>query len=370
MTQADLWLDAREKTRELYQPSLTNLVKMRTVSLPGRAVKQSLASINLGRDKACLAIDLNHWREAQVKRIPEYQDAGVDLFIGRLGGPTRWVYGDWRYAEDKTWRMMLEQCAKIGIEPGQTVGYLVENPFLGEDASYTDDHHAQLCDQYTSGGAMPGAFILDQEVDKCWKNGKDTFCTHINLTRSLSNNMDKIYKKFRRMVGLYTGRWFVDAHTRLNYETLFNNLNGDGSYAGKQRWLWLAWLPVPFKENFAALEEALSKLPNPTSDQLNRFLRIGNSEADLWQFTFTLKLPGDPIGVDASVSLKPWSELAAYLGLTGAVTPPPADPPTEPPAPPTDPDLTARVGALSQELTALTQRFDAALTHLKGAGEV
>jgi hypothetical protein len=352
----DLWWQAREHSRKVNRLYRTfNPVVVKVMSFAGKPVRPVLSALALGRDrsKVTLAIDLNKYREPQVARVEEYRDAGVDLFIGRMGGPTRWVDGQWNYAEDKTWRMMLENLAKIGIEPVQTVGYGVQNPFIGGESNYTDDHFSTYLNQWGQGGADPGAYMCDTEVNTCWRNGVEITQTPVNMIRSLANDTEKVWQRFKKICGIYSGKWFFNKVGLDHYVTYFDNINR----GEMRRPVWLAWLPQTINREFTNLEEILDILIVPTESQKNAYLRIGSTEALLWQFLFNLRLPGDSVGVDASVSLLPKEDVLKALNMGTQPEPP------KPPEPEPEPDnaLTARV----EVLEALAGQHGAQLEKIK-----
>jgi hypothetical protein len=165
-----------------------------------------------------------------------------------------------------------------------------------------------------------------------------------NLVNSLRINTQNTWEKFRRMVGIYTARWFVNASGLNEHITYLDNINRPE--VGKQRPMWYAWYAQTYAEQYTNLRDSLTKLIDPTVTQTNSLLQCGSfSLADFWQFTYTLKLTGDDIGVDASVSLASKAEVFAAFGLKTGTTPPP------PPPPPPDPTAVTRA-----EFDALTAR--------------
>lgn len=352
----DLWWEARQHTAELQdEVGKPGLFKMISMSLPGKPVVQSLAAANLGRANAALAIDLNHYRPN--RNLKAFRDAGVDIFILRIGGPTRWVDGNWGYKIDATYKPYLEQCDRIGVL-GQTIGYIVHNPF----ESYTingatgETIHTELIDDWTSGGYMPQAFCYDHEVATAWRStGAEIKATNYNLVKSLEVNTDNTYKKFKRAVGIYTARWFTNANAPSEHTIYFDNVNKPESAGGpgKQRPMWWAWYPPTENTTYTNLQNALEKLLVPTPDQIMKLLQQGSySLADLWQFTSALKLAGgmldgsnDTAGVDGSVSLNSLTECLAAWGLKPIGTAP-----NEPPVEPLPTDWEEQAAALAGRL--------------------
>lgn len=332
----DLWWEARNSHRPNRVIELARNVMQ---SLPGRPTKAVFSALALGRESAALAVDLNKYRAD--RSIQAMKDAGVDIFILRMGGPLQWAEGNWKYTLDPTYRPYLEQCDKAGVLD-RTIGYIVHNPFeeRSENGATGETVHTELIDEWTSGGYMPKAFCYDHEVAKCWRGQTEITCTNYNLVKNLEVNTANTYKKFRRMVIIYTARWFTNTYGPTEHATYLDNVNKPESMggAGKQRPLWWAWYPQTYTKTYTNLQDGLSDLLQPTPEQTNKFLQLGSySLADLWQFTDRLKLAGgmldgkdDTAGVDASVSLAPLSEVLEALGLGGTTEPeePPVEPPT------------------------------------------
>lgn len=348
----DLWWEARQKTAQQAKASIGLSNAFRSISMsvagaPTRAI--SVAAANLGRDKAGLAIDLNKYRPG--RDLARFVDAGVDAFILRIGGPGQWVSGNWRYTEDATFRPYMEQADKIGML-NRTVGYIIHNPF--EDWRLENNVHVDLLNQWTGGGYMPASLCLDHEIATCWQNGQETRITPFNLVSSLAAVTDKMAKKFKKPVSIYTARWFTNSNGPTEHVTYFDNINKPASLGGpgKQRPSWFAWYPQSFTKEYANLEDSLSELIIPTGDQTGKFLAIGSyTTADLWQYTDRLKLTGDPTGVDANVTLGTLDSFLQTFGL-GAQKPPDPDPDPEPE--PIPEDIEARLQALEGAVSELT----------------
>lgn len=334
MVERDLWWEARQS----HQPSqVMELARDVIQSLPGRPAKKVFAALSLGRENAALAIDLNKYRPN--RNLKAYQDAGVVIFILRIGGPGAWIEGDWRYQMDATYKPYLEQCDKIGVLD-RTIGYIVHNPFeiWTQNGATGETVHTELLDDWTSGGWMTKAFCYDHEVAECWRGATKITCTNVNLVKSLAENTLNTWKKFHRMVGVYSARWFINSFGLAEHITYFDNINKPESEggAGKQRPAWWAWYPQTLSKVYANLQDSLADLLQPTADQTGKFLQCGSySLADLWQFTSCLKLAGamldgkdDTIGVDASVSLGTLTEACAAFGLGAAMPPEPPVPPS------------------------------------------
>jgi hypothetical protein len=349
----DLWLDAREQTRKAGRLNIgERLVRWVTQSLPGRATSMTAYAIPNASGRG-LAIDLNKYRPG--RNLKAYQDAGVDIFILRMGGPARWYDGDWQYTLDPTYRPYMEQLETLGLLH-RTIGYIVHNPFevYTINGATGETVHTELIDDWCAGGNtyMPAAFAYDHEVATCWRGATEITCTPYNLVKSLEVNTANTYRKFRRMVGIYTARWFVDKYARTEHIVYLDNVNKPESLggAGMQRPMWYAWYPQTFSKQYTDLRQSLEDLISPTPTQINNFLQCGShSLATLWQYTSTLKLTGDDIGVDANVT---WGTLSDFLYAWGlpAEPEPPDDPgdPEDPgdPGEPADPDTAAALARI------------------------
>lgn len=323
----DIWWEARNSHRP---NRLMEIGREVIQSLPGRPARSMFVGARsiLGAADKALAIDLNKYRSG--RNLKAYQDAGVDCFILRIGGPTQWVEGAWNYQIDATYKPYLEQLDKLGML-GSTIGYIVHNPF--EETSINgatgETMHTELIDDWTSGGWMSQAFVYDHEVNTCWRGSTKITATAPNLVKSLNINTDNTWKKFKRMVGIYTARWFINATSLTEHTTYLDNINRPD--VGKQRPMWYAWYAQTYAEQYTNLRDSLTKLIDPTVAQINSLLQCGSySLADLWQYTYTLKLTGDDIGVDANVSLGTKAQFFDAFGLKTEVTPPPPPPPPPP----------------------------------------
>jgi hypothetical protein len=295
----------------------------------------------MDESKHALIVDLNKYR---VRDLKPYIDAGVDGFIFRIGGPAQWLDGNWKYTEDPTWRDYLQQADKYGIPRDRIGGYIIHNPF--EDWRLENDVHIDLLNQWTSGGYQPGYYILDHEINYYWRNNQKILVTPTNLVGSMAAVMDKMWKKFRRPVMLYTARWFIDQNGPAEHITRLDNVNGPAT--GKQWQMWYAWYLTLFDtKTYTDARQAITDLPIPSGDNVGRLLQCGSySQWDLWQFTAKLKIGADKVGVDASVTVGTadayWRAVGAKVGTT-------PEPPTPPQPEPEQPDLTElieRVAAL------------------------
>jgi len=331
---ADLWWEARNS----HKPNgVAQSAKSVIQSLPGRPTQTAFRTpALLGRNDPGLVVDLNKYRPG--RDLKAYQDAGVDFFILRIGGPSKWVEGDYKYQEDVTYKPYLEQLDKLGLL-GQSIGYIVHNPFepLTVNSTTGKSIHTQLIDEWTSGGYMPQAFVYDHEVAECWRGNTKITCTAPNLVNSLAFNTDNTWKIYRRVVGIYTARWFINQYGLTNHVAYLDNVNKSEASGGPgtQRPMWYAWYSQTWSKQYTDLDASLDELVEPTTTQTNNLLQCGSySLYDLWQYTYTLKLAGDAIGVDASVTRGSKADFIAMFGLkpTGTTPPPPVEPPVEPPA--------------------------------------
>jgi hypothetical protein len=305
-------------------------------------------------NKHGLILDLNKYRKG--RSLQQYLDAGVDGFILRIGGPAQWVEGDFRYTEDPTWRPYMDQAAKLGITH-QIGGYIIHNPF--EPVNVAVNEHIDRLNQWTSGGYLPGYFILDHEVNYCYRGATKIIATVPNQVKSLGVVTDAMYKKWGKMVEIYSGRWYLDQNGLAEHAVYFDNINK----LERQRPMWYAWYLNLFEQEFPDLKQAVEALPTPTGAQMGKYLQCGSySLANLWQFTDRLKLKGDIYGVDASATLGTLAEYWAAVGVKATVTPP------KPPDEPVPPDLTAvlaRLAALEARLTQQEQHTHTATTTIK-----
>ena len=202
---------------------------------------------------------------------------------------------------------------------------------------------------------MPGYFIVDHEVAECWRGANKITCTAPNLVNSLATVTDQIYKQWRKMVVIYTGRWFVDKYGKAEHVTYFDNINRPESMggAGMQRPVWYAGYPnqTLFTQQFASLRDAVDQLSTPSSAYVNNVLQCGSySLATLWQVTDRAKISGDTTGCDMSITWGTWAEYCAAVGITDTTTPPP---PVEPPDNGDLAALAARVKAIEDKLAAM-----------------
>lgn len=342
----DLWLLARAHTAMLAGEFHPTLVQTLRGLLPSAA-----------RDDCAIVVDLNKYRPGY--NLQALLDRGVNRFILRMGGPTQWIEGDWRYQEDPTWRPYMDQLDALGVDVHrQVLGYFIHNPFEDWRLAMDYDVHVQLVNQWTGGGYMPAGFICDHEVAECWRGSVKITCTPSNLVGSLAAVTDKIYKKWRKVSAVYTARWFMDRYAKVEHETYFDNINKPESIggAGMQRPVWYAWVPQSSLGNtvWESAVDCANALLIPNSDQLSRFLQCGSySLYELWQFLFSFRTPemvaAGQSGIDISVSRGTLAEFDAMFGLTAGPAPD-----TQPPTVPANLSAIVAPGAVSLTWTAST----------------
>lgn len=338
----DLWWQARLKTARM-RPSLFVQLQGKVQSLRGAPVQPVYSMSPLVREGAAIVVDLNKYRaDFSLKNMVDF---GVNRFILRIGGPTAWIADRWGWEEDKTFRPYMDQLAALGLT-NKTLGYIVHCSGAAREAPSTNTDHVQLLDQWTSGGYMPAAFIFDDEVYEWWSGGVQVKNTPVNHVLSLSTSTRQTWEKFRRIPGIYTARWFIDKYPGLfaEYSVFLDRMNGTSE--GTQRPMWYAWVPTVFNETFSNASAFVSKLVTPTSDQIGRFLQCGSYSAyNIWQASFTFRLPNMAVGVDCSVSRGTLADYDYAFNMQGEVTPPPPPPPDNPP-PTSDPTLAAILTAV------------------------
>jgi hypothetical protein len=350
----DLWLEARHRTAQEAGKGASlaeQLFKTVSVSLPGAPVRQffSLATVN---PSVVFMPDLNKYR---IRDLKMYYDAGCTAFMFRMGGPTRWVEGNWGYAIDPTFRPYMEQADKLGVLD-QTIGYIVHNPFesWSVNGATGETIHTELIDEWTSGGYMPGAFMYDHEIDKCYRStGAEVYVTEHNLVTSLAENTLNTWNKFKRGVSVYTAAWFMrQKNYWLRHETWFTNVNKPETEGGPgtQRPLHMAWYPKQLAGPYHDMDALASDMLKPTPEQISKFLYCGY-RADLWQFTNAARLGTDTVGVDMNVSL---AAHADTFWNTYRLRKPGGQPP--PPPPPND--YEARITELEREVKTLKNIAD------------
>jgi hypothetical protein len=339
----DFWWQARQKTAKMQSSLMARTVAFAAVSFPRAPTRASFAVQMLGdRSLAVIMPDFNKYRVGRDLRV--FVDAGADAFMFRMGGPLQWNTANFMYTMDPSWRPYMEAADRIGFLD-KTIGYIVHNPFelFTINGATGETVHTSLIDDWTTGGYMPRAFVYDHEVKTAWQGGVQITATNYNLVRSLEVNTQNTWEKFRRRVGIYSARWFINSSGKLEHETYFYNVNRPASDGGVgiQRPLILAWYPQTFTSEYQSLEAATAQLLVPTASQTSSYLWSG-VEASAWQFSDRVKLPGDATGVDMSISLVPRAEFFNQFGLLED-----GSGPAEPPPPPVaDAELTARVAAL------------------------
>jgi hypothetical protein len=367
-TERDLWYEARQRTADegkSIKSILTNsLFKASLVSIPGLPTRAFFSLDAKAADEAVFVPDFNKYRERDLK---PYIDAGCRAFMFRMGGPSRWVEGNWGYERDKTFWPYMEQADKYGVLD-QTIGYIVHNPFesWSINGSTGETMHTEMIDEWTAGGYLPAALMYDHEIDKCWRaTGAEVYCTAPNLVTSLAENTLNTWNKYHRMVSAYTANWFLKQKDYWNlHVTHFTNINKPETEGGPgtQRPLHLAWYGKELAGPYATVEEMEAGMLKLTPDYLSKYLWCGY-RADLWQFTSAGRIGADKIGVDMNMSLAAHaSTFFKTYGLKepGAVVPP-VEPPIEPPV--AEDKILARLVSLESGAISLTSRVAALEQH-------
>jgi hypothetical protein len=362
-TERDLWYEARQRTADegkSIKSILTNsLFKASLVSIPGLPTRAFFSLDAKAADEAVFVPDFNKYRKRDLK---PYLDAGCKAFMFRIGGPFRWVDGNWGYQLDPTYREYMEQADKLGVL-GQTIGYIVHNPFesWSINGSTGETIHTELIDEWTAGGYLPAALMYDHEIDKCWRaTGAEVYCTAPNLVTSLAENTLNTWKKYHRNVSIYTANWFLrQKNYWTGHDVYFTNLNKPKTLGGEgtQRPLHMAWYGKELKGPYPTLAELQAEMLKPTPEQLGKLLYCGY-RADLWQFTSAGRIGTDTIGVDMNVSLA--AHASTFWETYGLKAPgtvvPPVEPPIEPPAP--DDQILARLATAEAGILSLTSRLE------------
>ncbi len=340
----DLWWEARQRNMNpgFKQKLKELLIKVTSLSLPGAGpVKRYWEMSALAaRSDVVFMPDFNKYRK---RRLKAYQDAGCKAFMGRIVGPIRWVQGNWGYAVDDFWYDFLNQAAALGVVD-QTIGYIVHNPFesWSVNGATGETIHTELVDEYTSGGYMPRAFMIDHEINTCWTSvGREIKITVPNLITSLAENSLNLWKKYKRTVSAYSADWFMSQNGWDEHYTYFTNMNKPESQGGEgtQRPLIMAWYGQNMTKQYSSMQQVGTDLFVPTPKQVSELLYCGY-QANAWQFSPTVRIntgnldgSDDTIGVDMNISLDPAKMFFYNFGLIepGATEPPPPPPPDEEP---------------------------------------
>lgn len=340
----DLWWEAREanvrhsRQNKAQRLLMNALFVVKTLSLPGRPVKTfQVPSALAARSNIVYFPDLNKYRRGHNLRV--YIDAGCRAFMFRIGGPGRWLDGDWDYQLDLSYYEYLDQAHKLGVID-QSIGYIVHNPFelVTINGATGETVHTSLLDDWTSAGRMPKSWCYDHEVFKAFRStGAEFYVSDTNMADYLAINTDNTYKKFRRTVAVYSSVLGVMKQRGFwaKHETYFSNINKpvtEGG-AGAQRPLMCAWYPqnALFAEKVYSGVGGLGQdLLIPNGAQVSAYLWAGH-QAQSWQVSDRVRFDGAPQGVDMNISLEDAATFYYNFGLTppGSTTPP-QDPPAEP----------------------------------------
>lgn len=369
--QNDLWYEARKKTAA---PgfSLWGLI-ISIISLFYRLFRPKTMIRGFGAlGTSVYCVDLNKYRDGV--NVELLIDQGVRLFMLRVGGPTQWIYGAWKYEVDATFVPYYNRIRAYAKQKGITVwicGYGVYNPWSNEQNNYSgpdpqvkwlkEATRNQLCDLY----------CWDDEVGTCWMNGKETTITAPNLLKGLKACMEQTFlememantaKGWHKMPIHYSANWYMKKFAQTEYTTWLDNNNRDVN--SRHFLTWRAWLPTTFTETFATIGAMFDKVISPTGIQENAYLRMGSElAADLWQCTFTAKGPWGPAaGIDASISYGPSATIQqfAYNANLSLETTTPPEPPPDDDGDTTDPDLAAQVKELQVEVNDINARLKTA----------
>ncbi len=169
-------------------------------------------------------------------------------------------------------RPSLEQADRYG-GLGQTIGYIVANAFetWNINGATGETIHTELIDDWTAGGYMPAAFCYDHEIHECYTStGAKITATAHNLKTSLAENTLNTWKKFKRVVSVYSAKWFMNlrADYWLEHDTYFHNINlpeAEGG-AGVQRPLMMAWYAQNMSKQYSNVSGVQADLLKPSPD--------------------------------------------------------------------------------------------------------
>lgn len=325
----DPWLEARETTAAMQQSKLASAINWMVRTL-------TPAKPKFMEGTSLMCVDLNKYRpDVNVEMLI---DMGVRLFMLRVGGPTRWVYGDERYEVDETFVPYYERIRAYAKAKGITVwimGYGVYNPWANEQSNYTaldpqvkwlkEATRNHLCDQY----------CWDNEIGSIWKDGKETFITGVNLVKGIRKCMEDTFQEMERnkdgsykMPVHYSAAWFIDKWYKQGFIDWLDVVNKD--IQNRHLLTWMAWLPLSFTDVYNLVKDIFIRCITPTGLQQNAYLWRGGLPADLWQFTFTGKGPWlGPIskaGIDMSTGYAQSATATQYALCANLTTQPPTDP--------------------------------------------
>ncbi len=349
MTGRDLWWEAREYTAE--QAEIDPDLFERGISFA--AAVEGSASDRL------MMVDLNKYRANT--NVELLIDQGVRLFGLRVIGPTQWIYANWKYEVDPTFVKYYERIRKYDSSVW-ILGYGVHNPWSNEEGNYLGiDPQVKLLKEATR-NHICDLYCWDDEVGKCWKDGRDTTITSTNLVKSIRICMEQTLAEFEKWPnGLpkipvhYSANWFMKTYAPAQYQAWLDQALKD---PGNRPFLtWRAWLPKAINSEYPTISDVFDQFITPTGIQENAYLRMGSEPAaDLWQGTFTAKVTGlgEASGVDASIGygLSNTIDNFAYnANLPIGSDEPEPEPEPEPPTG----DLAERVAALEARVDAIEQ---------------
>lgn len=350
----DLWYESRQKSREYKGEWLVRLISFILRLLFPKRYK-SLTATYFGTDQSVLCVDLNKYRpDVNVEMLI---DQGIRVFMLRVGGPTQWIYANWKYEVDATfvpYYNRIREYAKLKNIKVWIIGYGVHNPWSNEEGNYIgkdpqvtwlkEATRNQICDLY----------CWDDEVGECWKDSRNTTITGVNLVKSVSRCIQQTWDEFERHSnGLqkpvlhYSAAWFINKYAKADYTNWLDNSNK--SVDTRILMTWRAWLPTVFTETFSLITLLFDKAISPTGIQENSYLKTGSGlSADFWQLSFTAKGPWcgpkSASGIDASISYGPSNTLTKFI--YNANLPVTEPEPEEPDDPGTIEELTGKVTKL------------------------
>lgn len=319
----DLWIEAREKSAKWRGQWWVRLITWILYLLFPKRFKP-LDVMRFGTSQSLYCVDLNKYRpDVNVEMLI---DQGVRMFMLRVIGPTRWVYGAWNYEVDRTFVPYYERIRAYAKLKGITVwimGYGVYNPWSNEQGNYTGpDPQVRLLKDATR-NHLCDLYCWDDEVGTCWKDGKEVTITAVNLVKGLAACMEQTFLEMERwpsglhkMVVHYSANWYMKKFALLAYQTYFDNNNRD--VKNRRFMTWRAWVPTVFTITFQNILDLFAKVLTPTGTQENAYLRMGSElAADLWQLSFTGKGPWcgpeSQAGIDFSISYGPSATVADFV---------------------------------------------------------
>jgi hypothetical protein len=313
--QRDLWKESRDKSTT-FRGSWLVWILSYLISL---VFKPKPGIHTFGAAQRVMAVDLNKYRDKV--NVEMLIDQGVRVIMLRVGGPTQWVYGDWKYEIDQTFTTYyarIRAYAKLKGIQVWIIGYWVHNAWSNEEGNYLGIDPQVTMFKEATRNHQCDLYAWDDEVGTCWKGGKEITITPVNLLKSISLCMEQTWNEFERwpsglhkMVVHYSANWFIDKFAKTNYIVWLDASNK--TVDTRHMMTWRAWVPTVFSTVFALIGDLFDALITPTGIQENAYLTRGSGlTADFWQATFTamgLWCPyanGKPIfGIDASAGYGP-----------------------------------------------------------------